>query len=237
MSSRDVESNGPSGGLPSYSTLSIGSGWYTHWRCTAVLCCGSGSCLNTSPITPLVAIPRHAWDSAEALALVDAGEPVVLLASGFLQPAVDRWTLDYLVEHAGEDNAFAVFRSAGDFLNDVHEREEIRCRVHEVIRHTNDSFEVATTLLAPFVQHKHLWTADIQAELANFLTDNPAFTCKPGETIAAKKKVTIDVAYKPVPPEDGDTLEPVTHASLYVQIVDKKLSAWRYYLEGHNEEE
>jgi hydrocephalus-inducing protein len=71
----------------------------------------------------------------------------------------------------------------------------------------------------------------------NFLTDNPAFTCKPGETIAAKKKVTIDVAYKPVPPEDGDTLEPVTHASLYVQIVDKKLSAWRYYLEGHNEEE
>ena len=71
----------------------------------------------------------------------------------------------------------------------------------------------------------------------NFLTDNPAFTCKPGETIAAKKKVTIDVAYKPEPPEEGETLEPVTHASLYVQIVDKKLSAWRFYLEGHNEEQ
>ena len=74
------------------------------------------SLVETLSDAPLVAIPRHAWDSAEALALVDAGEPVVLLASGFLQPAVDRWTLDYLVEHAGEDNAFAVFRSAGDFL-------------------------------------------------------------------------------------------------------------------------
>ena len=76
---------------------------------------------------------------------------------------------------------------------------------------------------------------DSQMEF-KFLTDNPAFTVKPGETIAAKKKVTIDVVYKPEPVEDGETPEPVTHASLYVQIVDKKLSAWRYYLEGHNDE-
>ena len=52
---------------------------------------------------------------------------------------------------------------------------------------------------------------------------------------AAKKDVKISVAYKPEPPEDGQEPEPVTHASLYVQIVGSKLSAWRFYLEGHQE--
>ena len=75
---------------------------------------------------------------------------------------------------------------------------------------------------------------DSQKEF-KYVCDNPAFTCKDSESIAAKKDVKISVAYKPEPPEDGQEPEPVTHASLYVQIVGSKLSAWRFYLEGHQE--
>jgi hydrocephalus-inducing protein len=43
----------------------------------------------------------------------------------------------------------------------------------------------------------------------NFVCDNPAFTCKAGESIAAKKKTTIDVAFKPVA-EGGATAHPLS---------------------------
>lgn len=68
----------------------------------------------------------------------------------------------------------------------------------------------------------------------NFVCDNPAFTCKAGESIAAKKKTTIDVAFKPVA-EGDEPLPKVIHASLYVQIVGSELSAWKFYLEGLTE--
>ena len=64
-------------------------------------------------------------------------------------------------------------RTEGDFLNEVHEREEIKYRVHEVVRHLNDSFDIAEQLLLPFRAHEHLWKADINAELASFLANNP----------------------------------------------------------------
>jgi dynein heavy chain len=70
-------------------------------------------------------------------------------------------------------------RTEGDFLNEVHEREEIKYRVHQVRRHMHDAFAVAETLLQPFVQHKHLWTADIQAEFAHFLEGNPGSRFNP----------------------------------------------------------
>ena len=57
----------------------------------------------------------------------------------------------------------------GNFLSEVQEREEVRFRVHEVMRNLRESFAVTGRLLDPFLEHKHLWTANITAELQHFL--------------------------------------------------------------------
>ena len=41
--------------------------------------------------------------------------------------------------------------------------------MHVTTRHAKDSFASAAALLAPYSAHRHLWTADMAAELGNFL--------------------------------------------------------------------
>ena len=64
-------------------------------------------------------------------------------------------------------------RTDGDFLYDVAEREEVRFRVHELRRHVDASFAATASLLEPFLEHRHLWTANIAEELAAFLRPQP----------------------------------------------------------------
>ena len=61
---------------------------------------GGGPCfIGTSG----AAVPRYQWDAPEAKALIDARRPVVLTGGDFAAPA-EKWSLQYILEHAAEYN-------------------------------------------------------------------------------------------------------------------------------------
>ena len=70
-------------------------------------------------------------------------------------------------------------RADGDFFADVTEREDVKFCVHEVQRLLFASFAVAERLVDPLLEYKHLWTANIAAELLAFLQSQSQWSVSP----------------------------------------------------------